>query len=376
MVGPKTAPPAEEGCTDLCLGNDSINNVDTMSINDATHALRTECLAAVTGRLSTSRSEREPPEIPRSSSFAFPPRMTRRTAAATGTAQNGKVGGLSSKFTNITRVRVSCPCLSLHHDKTTTEHSSSAGAASSGPSADRKEAEEHAVNLLSRPLVMVICGGDDTKGDHSQENTPMGDANGVSPTKTSPTTSRTTTTTAGTLLENIYESFAILVASRLHVYTSFLQLQASRLLSKKRHKRLRLSTAAGSKQQKKIATPTEVAAFRDQLHRILAIGAQIETLAVTTRFVLEENGTAIALVDGAVSVALLRFQVTIDTAIPLPSGRKEIVSVDFDTFGKMTGKNGYRADSGCCGCVCAPCFANCSFNANVSRNRFSHTCVR
>ena len=180
-----------------------------------------------------------------------------------------------------------CPGLSLKHGKAC----SSSDLASSSASEhrycyDRKQAEEHAVELLSRPLQYdtnpVLGGiGDVTlreRGDHA----------------------------AQLLQSNIYSSFAVLMDSRLHAYSTVLARHA-------------------------LSLPEEVPNIQEKLADILLIGTRIEADKMSTQFLLT---------DGKNDHASLTFQVTMELTIPSDresSSKKQTIAVAFETTGSIHG---------------------------------------
>jgi hypothetical protein len=248
------------------------NSDELMSLN------RADAFAAIASLLSTSQLEKES-EFHRVQEFSS---MTDRD--------------------NLREVMVSCPCLSLLHEK-----EGHLGAASDH-CADRKHVEDHAVSLLARPLLEVVLG------DEKQ----LGAEPGLNISRS-----------ARTLLQNIYSSFAVLVDSRLHAYTEFLASHARALSSKKYR----------SNAVKDADTPsnTAVRGIEEKLATILATGTQVETDTLVTRFELQEEGSD-DLVEGSTeSSAMLSFVVAMDFAVPRPHGKKEVVSVSFSTTGKIAG---------------------------------------
>lgn len=215
---------------------------------------RSDTLAAIARLLSTSHLEKAP-EFPRHKEFSS---MT--------------------VVDSLQELTVSCPGLSLHHEK-------GGHCGVSDHYADRKHAEDHAVSLLARPLEV-----------HNEEK--LNQSGSVLPIARS----------ARALLQNIYASFAVLVDSRLRAYTDFLARHA-----------MTLSSHHGSALQ----------AIEEKLAMILATGAQVEVNTLATKFSLCE-GTAS-------SSAMLNFGVTMEFAVPRPNGKKEILSISFSTSGKMTG---------------------------------------
>ena len=181
-----------------------------------------------------------------------------------------------------------CPGLSLKHGK---EWSSSDLASSSASDHrycnDRKQAEEHAVDLLSRPLQghasPVFAGG--------IGNVILGEqGNRV----------------AQLLQSNIYSSFAVLMDSRLHAYSSVLARHA-------------------------MSMPDEVPNIQEKLAEILLIGTRIEADKMSTLFLptaFEKDK------------ASLTFQVTMELTIPSDrkgSSKKQTIAVAFETLGSIHG---------------------------------------
>lgn len=180
-----------------------------------------------------------------------------------------------------------CPGLSLKHGK----ECSSLDLASSSTSEhrycyDRKQAEEHAVELLSRPLQCdtnpVLGGIGDVilgeSGDHA----------------------------AQLLQSNIYSSFAVLMDSRLHAYSTVLARHA-------------------------LSLPDEIPNIQEKLAEILLIGTRIEADKMSTQFLLT---------DGENDHAWLTFQVTMELTIPSnreSSSKKQTIAVAFEASGSIHG---------------------------------------
>lgn len=192
---------------------------------------------------------------------------------------------------------VSCPCLSLHHEKDTHR-------CSSNHCVDRKHAEDHAVCLLARPLKVFR---EDKKQDIAGPKVVVA-------------------RTARALVKNIHSSFAVLVDSRLHAYTEFLARHALALTSKK--------FASDAEEESGINDAT-VRGLEEKLTMILATGCQIEADTFGMRFELQKECSD--LLDCTKSSAMLNFAVEMDFLVPRPHGKKEMVPVSFSTTGKVTG---------------------------------------
>jgi len=176
-----------------------------------------------------------------------------------------------------------CPSLSLKHSKE--ERSSSTDPSSSEHHGhyDRKQAEEHAVILLTRPLKHTTRSSTSTFG-----------SSGIGENA------------AQLLQQNISASFAILVDSRLHAYSSVLARHA-------------------------LSLPDEVTNVQEKLAEILLVGTRVEVEQVTTQFALSEAED---------DPSSLTFQVEMDLTIPADrkhSKAKKTISVAFETAGSIHG---------------------------------------
>jgi len=189
-----------------------------------------------------------------------------------------------------------CPGLSLKHDAKEGGGSSSSSNHSSHQ--DREQAEEHAVNLLARPL-LVEAAADTTAAAGIGENS------------------------ARQLQQNLYSSFAVLVDSRLHAYSAFLARHA-----------LSLSDEA------------EAASIREKLAEILLVGSQMAAETMDTRFTTgdgiydddDDEGSS------PLSSATLTLHVTLDLSIPSDGSKqskeKKNIPVSFEITGSIQGTYG------------------------------------
>jgi hypothetical protein len=194
---------------------------------------------------------------------------------------------------NLRELGVACPSLSLHHGK-------EVHFGVSGRSTPRKHAEDHAVNLLSRPL-------EDLVEMELNETEAM----------------LRIFRSARSLLQNVYSSFAVLVDSRLHAYTDFLSRHALTLSSKKRRPGV---------SEENFSHTAAIEAIEEKLAMIRATGALVEAVNLVTRFELQEEQSSLA--EGA---AMLNFVVLMDFEIPRPNGKKAVLSVSFATTGTIAG---------------------------------------
>lgn len=185
-----------------------------------------------------------------------------------------------------------CPGLALKHSKDERSSSDPSSSENHGHY-DRKQAEEHAVALLTRPL--QHCSASRTRG--------IGEID------------------AQLLQQNISASFAILVDSRLHAYSSVLARHA-------------------------LSLPEEDTNVQEKLAEILLVGTRVDVEQVSTRFVLSEAED---------DPSPLTFQVGMDLTIPSDrkqSKSKKAISVAFETAGSIHGtyhtKSTRRIDSLTC----------------------------
>jgi hypothetical protein len=174
-------------------------------------------------------------------------------------------------------VVVTCPSLSLLLEK---EHP---GWDSSSPHYnDRKLAEDHAVHLLSRPLLT--------------------------------NSSSCLAGTAEALRHNILSSLALLVDSRLNAYSDLLE----------RHAAVASYTTEDMSQW----------AIREKNLRILSKGAQVEAASFSTLF---ECDDATIVEDDGAGEASGQLTVSMDLVIPTRSGKATLAAIAFHTSGRIRG---------------------------------------
>ena len=178
-------------------------------------------------------------------------------------------------------ISLACPSLSLKHEP------------SAKPRAKlRAQAEEHAVALLSRPLQLHVSA----QGNCSLEEEAVPEL----------------------LLQNVYESFAKLVHSRLRAYSSLIA----------RH-----GMTLGEKELK-------AAGIEEKLERLFQVAGAINAEEMVTRFDCEEvagvdidgNGTANS------SSAPLTLRIALDLVLPSRSGGGQIVKVGVSCPGEIKGE--------------------------------------
>jgi hypothetical protein len=202
-------------------------------------------------------------------------------------------------------LRFSCPALSLaHKDHLDMDHSS------------RKEAERYAVSLLSRPLLV---------GETEHANEVGFPCVGLPEVP-------------AVLLRNIYESFAMLVDSRLRAYATFLA----------RH----CDTLARSKKKNLHSAAPVVGVFNveQKLGTLLGLGSRIEASSMRTIFEVAETGADDDEEDKRdeglqhkSSSLPLRMKAVINLVVPGPSGEVDTLSVTHKTTGVISGMAFWRA---------------------------------
>jgi hypothetical protein len=126
-----------------------------------------------------------------------------------------------------------------------------------------------------------------------------------------------------TLLGNVYESFAVLVDSRLRAYSSFLAREGVTALAKKNPS----------------VVPADLGALEQKIKALLAVGRKVSIHSVSTYFE-ESQLMEYEERDSRVSFAL-QFQVHMNLIVPRTSGETERVSVSLSAPGQITGKS-YR----------------------------------
>ena len=171
----------------------------------------------------------------------------------------------------------SCPALSLSHkEHSNIDHS------------NRKHAEDYGVSLLSRP---IVAGSKDTFAEIPNR-----------------------------LMQNIYQSFAVLVDSRLRAYANFLAKHGLSLVDKN-------SEGADG-----------IVQVEEKLETLLKLGGDISAASIATKFEVAET---IAEADDNVVQLPLQLKVRMNVGIPRPGADKETVPVSFAVPGHITGKSDF-----------------------------------
>ena len=165
---------------------------------------------------------------------------------------------------------------------------------------DRKRAEDHAIHLLNRPL--VLSGALDEILAH----------------------------TADTLRRNILSSLAQLVDSRLYVYTDLLTRHAA---------------VASSHQPRNKEDVASQWAIQEKALRILDKGAQVEAAALRTQFECREQSVEATSTSVA---AALHFIVSMDLVVPSRNGTTTLAAVSFHTSGSIRGACRMGSLEKCC----------------------------
>jgi hypothetical protein len=125
-----------------------------------------------------------------------------------------------------------------------------------------------------------------------------------------------------TLLGNVYESFAVLVDSRLRAYSNFLALQGVSLARKDPS-----------------FTIADLRALEEKIEALLVAGRKVLVDSVSTHFE-ESRLTEDVDEESACPVSLpLLFRVEINLIVPRSSGETEKVNVSLSAPGKITGKS-------------------------------------
>lgn len=216
-----------------------------------------------------------------------------------------------SSGTACRNLRFSCPALSLaHKEHLDMDHSS------------RRQAERYAVSLLSRPL---LVGEKEDDEEDSSTTTEASEIVGF-PCKGLPEA-------PAVLLRNIYESFAMLVDSRLRAYATFMARHCDTLArSKKNIVNSSTATAVG------------VRNVEQKLVTLLGVGSRIEASSMRTIFEVTATTTTDTLEEDDEdlkhkSYSLpLRFEAVINLIVPGPSGEVDNLSVAQTTTGVISGK--------------------------------------
>jgi hypothetical protein len=197
---------------------------------------------------------------------------------------------------------LSCPALSLKHDQ---EEISPIGPdkTSSTDVRSRQQEQGNAAALLAREIR--------SSGEEASDNT-----NGIA------TVTSTLSKIPEALLGNIYESFAVLVDSRLRVYSNFLALQGVTLASKDPS-----------------LTPADARGLEQKVEALLVTGSKISVDSVSTHFeesgIMEDDDEQSA---SSVSLPFL-FRLQINLIVPRTSGETERVNVSLSAPGKISGKS-------------------------------------
>jgi hypothetical protein len=183
-----------------------------------------------------------------------------------------------------------CPSLSLKHDQ------EDAGS--------RQQVQGNAAALLARE-------------SRSSEEEAFENTNGIV------TVTSALSKIPETLLGNVYESFAILVDSRLRAYSNFLALQGVTL----------------AKSDPSLTTPADLRALEQKIEALLIAGSKISVDSVSTHFeetrILEDDDEQIA---SRVSLPFL-FRLQMNLNVPRTSGETERVNVSLSAPGQITGKS-------------------------------------
>jgi hypothetical protein len=187
-----------------------------------------------------------------------------------------------------------CPALSLKHDR---EETSSADVQS------RKQVQGNAAALLAREI-------------RSREEEASEDINGIVAVTSA------LSKIPETLLGNVYESFAVLVDSRLRAYSNFLALQGVSLARKDPS-----------------FARADLKALERKIEALLVAGRKVSVDSVSTHFeesrLMEDDDEESA---SRLSLPLL-FQVQINLIVPRINGEIEKVNVSLSAPGQIIGKS-------------------------------------
>jgi hypothetical protein len=202
-----------------------------------------------------------------------------------------------------------CPALSLKHDREDT---------SSTDVQSRKQVQGNAAALLAREIT-------------SSEEKASEDTSALSKIPE-------------TLLGNVYESFAVLVDSRLRAYSNFLALQGVSLARKDPS-----------------YAPADLKALEQKVEALLVAGRKVSVDSVSTHFeesrLIEDDDEENT---SRVSLPLL-FRVQINLIVPRSNGETQKVNVCLTVPGDITGKSSI------------PLFAALIMPCEVCSDTFSHT---
>jgi hypothetical protein len=208
-----------------------------------------------------------------------------------------------SMLQNEVLTSLSCPALSLRHDREESALNGVDESTSSTTSDDRtrKQVQGNTADLLAREIRI-----DQEKASDS--------TNGIATSLSK---------IPDTLLGNVYESFAVLVDSRLRAYSNFLAREGVLSVVKKNPS----------------VVPADLGALEQKIKALLAVGRKVSIHSVSTHFeesqLMEDDES-----DLYVSFAL-QFQVQMILIVPRTSGETECVSVSLSAPGQITGKS-YR----------------------------------
>jgi hypothetical protein len=214
---------------------------------------------------------------------------------------------VSAMLQNEVLTSLSCPALSLKHDR---EESALNGVDKTSSSTTshvqtRNQVQGNAAALLAR---QIRIGREDASS--SDDSSPNGFSSSLSKIP-------------GMLLGNVYESFAVLVDSRLRAYSNFLARQ-------------------GVSQAKKnpLLVPVDLKALELKIEALLAAGRKVSVHSVSTHFeeetrLMEDEESDC---DSSVSFCF-QFRVQMKLIVPGPSGETETVSVSLSAPGHIIGKS-------------------------------------
>lgn len=196
---------------------------------------------------------------------------------------------------------LSIPALSLKHKDE--ENRSSDG---------KNQVQEHAASLLARQLLVSACSSSTTSS--SIRTSTAYAAQGTFDFASVP----------DRLLNNIYESFAVLVISRLRAYSTFLARQG-------------LSLANNKEKESSVDSQVVNTQVEQKIEALMETGTRVAVDSVKTHFevqslqVLEDE-------DNAELASLpLELQVEMDLVVPRSKGDQEVVHVSFAAPGEITG---------------------------------------
>jgi hypothetical protein len=206
---------------------------------------------------------------------------------------------------------LSCPALSLKHDQEEIP-SNELVKTSSTNVRSRKQVKGNAAALLARVI-------------RSSEEEASGNTNGIGAVTSALSMSKI----PDTLLDNVYESFAVLVDSRLRAYSNFLALQGVTLARKDP------SFASG-----------DLKALEQKIEALLVAGRKISVASVSTHFeecrLMEDDDDE----ESASRVTLpFLFRVQINLIVPRSNGETELVNVSLSASGLITGKSSFVVHS-------------------------------